>query len=353
MPFPLAELPCYRAVGAHRVWPGPCSEVSATEVDMRVQVILLVTCLVASACYMSSREEEPSDGDADADTDVDTDVDADADADTDGDTDADVDADADSDVDVDSDADTDGEVPDCSSASDCALACQGTCCVCPQVVPVSWLSDPVWTAPGEDGECLSLCGAECEACPPSPEPACVDGACVPATGCTEVDDCVIAFDCVCGCSVAASVGDVAGDRCLAMPDDPPEACIECDIDSDCGPCPDTPLSALCVDGICEAEPLPPSGAPFATCFGPEDCAAGTFCYPDRGDCGWGPYGICYPEDRDFCDGLAGLPCPQDGPSCLSMSRGDDSPGLCLHPVEIEQVCLELPGCFVCDVDSGS
>ena len=35
--------------------------------------------------------------------------------------------------------------------------------------------DPTWYPADEDGNCISECDELCEACPPTPEPACIDG----------------------------------------------------------------------------------------------------------------------------------------------------------------------------------
>jgi hypothetical protein len=185
-----------------------------------------------------------------------------------------------------------------------------------------------------------------------PEPDCIDGVCAPREGCTEDEDCGLAFDCVCGCTVAADAGEIATDECLTTLEERYDGCGACTVDSDCGPCPPAPSGVSCVDGGCEGTHtredwiLAPCGGPYS------DCPDGFVCYPDMSECGYGAYGVCYPDDREFCDGLGGLPCPHDGTSCLHMSIGDDVFGLCLYPDEIPRVCDELPGCFDCDVDSG-
>jgi hypothetical protein len=237
------------------------------------------------------------------------------------------------------------QVEECRRDADCAVACRGQCCTCPQVVSRRALAtDPELQEPRTYG-CRSICTERCGQCPSDPVPTCVRGQCVPQVGCTVEGDCLLARDCRCGCVEAVSLSVMLRDPCLARIDDE-GSCQECQDDDDCRPCPPEPERAMCGAGWCM--PDLGSGALLAPCGGQlGDCPSGFNCFPGEEECGFGSSGVCIPTERPKCGGGSGTPCRYGTQQCLSRRDCSTCEGVCLTPSEVDHVCAVAPACFAC------
>ncbi len=274
-------------------------------------LMLLLTMSMVTAC--SSRTRSVTDGDGDADT----------------------------------DSDVDRGPEDCQGTLDCVQACRGECCACPEVVSVEELDVNPDLHALTGLECPSSCEMACAPCPPLPEPACIEGYCMPREGCVTASDCTLVTECQCRCFVAASWTDALTDSCLVPQRDPSTGCEECEYDpSDCRLCAADPVGAFCAGGHCFPD------------YGPEDeleacglwvdCPSGYECYPGERDCGFGTTGVCIPSHEALCGGESGTPCRESVDVCLARSGCEGCQGICVTPTESRQVCEVAPDCFECE-----
>lgn len=255
---------------------------------------------------------------------------------------------SDGDSDGDADSDIGGNPDDCSNSADCVLGCRGDCCACPEVVNARELEENPDVHEPIGTECPSSCEMACSPCPPTPEPACIEGYCVPRDGCVTARDCTLVTQCQCRCFVAASWADALTDNCLVPQRDPSTGCEDCEYDpSDCRLCAPEPVGVFCAGGYCFPD-YGPEGEHEACGGAAPDCSPGYECYPGEGDCGFGATGVCLPAHASLCGGESGTPCRESVDVCLATSGCSGCQGICVTPTEIRQVCTVAPDCFECD-----